>query len=789
MTKHLCLATLFILMLQTHDLASADEAQPSALGLEPGPRRLCNDDLGVIVWGPDAAPTLSVGKSDVWDRRLPPSEQPIITLKEIVEGARNGDKRILNGAAWYTAYNHYDFPCPKPVGQLILQLPFMNPSGKLTVGESPREIVLNATHGEKSLHLRIFVSAVRNLIVIRAKTQGLRPGDFAVRLWRHRDTIVPGGELHPTISGGRSPQDFEQLGPPRAGRHDDIFWIAQDFPPEQTFPNGFTSVLAATLSGASAEIETVEGAEGLGTPMVAEKEGRLSHGVYKRYTPINQSPGAAATARLREIPDDFALYATVVTTQDNPDPLLHAHVVLEEALTLGAEALWSEHVRQLDDYEKRPHAIIQMGDGKPVVDTPWGGVPYRVRPAGYYGDVPLCSVDSTKYCFQDSGMWHADFHFNEIEATRYCVLRRFDLLDSYFTVIENLLNMAQANARQVYDCPGAMYPLVHYPLKADTVIHTHVTWEQSLEITALLAKPFWLRFLYTWDTDFLRNRAWPVLREGARFYAAFLKKEEDGLYHVFPTVSPEHRGITRNLEFNRDSQSGITLIRYHLRAAVQAAKILGESLDEASSWQEIADHLPPYPTIETPNGVVFTDVAGGQPIEYNIPVPLSAVFWGDDIGLDSPPEQLELARRTLAHINVWEPHRGYLSRVRRRLAIFEPSDGIDIENVLQSHTGTIHVFPCVPADFAGSFENLGAQGAFIVSASRTSEGVEKIELHSLAGNACTIANPWPDNEITITCRQTGAYISADTNDVVFKFLTEPGKDYLITPATNSGKPG
>ena len=381
---------------------------------------------------------------------------------------------------------------------------------------------------------------------------------------------------------------------------------------------------------------------------------------------------------------------------------------------------------------------------------PWGGVPYKARPFGYYGDVSLCSVDSTKFCYQDSSMWHADFHFNEIEATGLCMQRQFDLLASYFVMIRTLLPMAQANARQVYDCAGAMYPLVHYPLKADSIIHTHISWEQGMEITALLAKPFWLRFLYTWDMDFLRDTAYPVLREGARFYADFLKPGADGLYHVFPTVSPEHRGITKNLEFNRDTQSSIALIRYHLRAAGRAAALLGTDPGEAARWREIADKLPPYPTVDTPEGPIFIDVAGAQPMEYNIPVPLSAIFWGDDIGLDSPAEQRAIAERTLRLINVWEPHRGYLKGVRRRLGIFDPTDGFALENLLQSYTGVLRVFPAVPPDFEGGFENLGAQGGFIVGAERASGSVKTVTLTSLAGQPCVLANPWPNGPAVIT---------------------------------------
>jgi hypothetical protein len=302
-----------------------------------------------------------------------------------------------------------------------------------------------------------------------------------------------------------------------------------------------------------------------------------------------------------------------------------------------------------------------------------------------------------------------------------------------------------------------------------------------MEITALIAKPFWLRFLYTWDLDFLRDMAYPVLREGARFYADYLKRSEDGLYHVFPTVSPEHRGITKGLEFNKDSQSGITLIRYHLRAAAAAAALLGVDDGEAARWREIAGHMPPYPTAGSPDGPIYIDVAGAQPIEYNIPVPLSAVFWGDDFGLDSPTEALEIAKRTARLINVWEPHRGYLVGVRRRLGIYDPADGLGTENLLQSHTGRIRVFPTVPDDFEGGFEKLGAQGGFVVSGERRRERVLFVMITSLAGNACTLANPWPGKQALVIDLETAKEIPAEASDSQVRFQTEPHHTYRVKP--------
>lgn len=766
-------------------VVSAVFAEP-ALTTEPGDLRLCNDDLGIILWGPDDSPTLSIGKSDIWDRREVKSERPILTLAQMMDMARAGDPELINGKAWYVGYNSYDFPCPKPAGQLILLLPFLKPDGTLVVDRGPRAIQLTAKRGDKSLQLRIFVSAVRNVVVLTGDAKGLAADDMAVRVFRHQDSIVPGGELHPTIGGNHSPTDFEQLPVPRAGQSGDTIYVDQDYLSDRTFPDGFHSVLAVRPVGATARYTIQGGERELGTKLRTPQEGRLSHAVTKRFTPINEALGSAATATLGAVNGAFTLFATVTTTQDGPDPIAKAQDALDEAVSLGTDALWAEHCKQLDAYDANPHARVWSDDGRTKIDAVWGGVPYRVRPDGFYGDVALCSVDSTKFCYQDSSMWHADFHFNEIDAVTPCMYRQFDLMDSYFKMIGALLPMAQANARQVYGMTGAVYPLVHYPLKADSVVHTHITWEQSMEITAMLAKPFWLRFQYTWDKDFLRDRAYPVLREGARFYAEFLKLGDDGLYHVFPTVSPEHRGITKNLEFNRDSQSGITLIRYHLRAAAIAAEMLGLDAAEASRWRAMAEAMPPYPTVDTPAGRVFIDVEGAQPIEYNIAVPLSSVFWGDDIGLDSPPEQVALAKRTLETINVWEPHRGYLKRVRARLGIPEPDGTIMLESVLQSHTGRIRVFPAVTPDFEGGFENLGAQGAFVVSARRSKGVVENVVITSMAGNPCVLANPWRDAGVSVIARdpKTGSAPTpvAVTKDAgAIRFDTQPGVTYRVTP--------
>jgi alpha-L-fucosidase 2 len=65
------------------------------------------------------------------------------------------------------------------------------------------------------------------------------------------------------------------------------------------------------------------------------------------------------------------------------------------------------------------------------------------------------------------------------------------------------------------------------------------------------------------------------------------------------------------------------------------------------------------------------------------------------------------------------------------------------EMLLQSHTGTIHIFPAVPAAWKNaSFDSLRAEGAFLVSAQRTNCQVMEVRIVSEKGGRLRMANPF-----------------------------------------------
>jgi len=794
-----------------------------------------NDVLGARLWGPPEQPTLSLGKSDLWDRRWMGAEQAPVPLARIRELARSGRlkeiARSTNDTIYSQAYR-YDFPCPKPGAQLILGLPF----GELAEVAEAAEggWWLRVEGREKRLEVRVWIPLERVVVVVELVPHGVMAEDFWVRVCRHSDTILPGQPVDPTLGGQTPPGDFQPMASPRPCVHQaalhgspgsvdvDAFGISQDFPGEGTFPDGFRAVVLAAATGTPSEVVEREGEVGLGTALWAPEEGRLSHGVVKRYSPINEAAGAAATATFGSGSIPAALMATVQTTQDGGAPANQAATVLGEALALGVDGLHREEDaaqkrarrphrararvssgRRAEDVapgagqgqqpDDTPPAADEQtaGDGKPaeasrpadtVLEAPELIVPSLRQSGGYYGDVPLCSVGSTRLWFQDAALWHNDFHLNEIRAEPALTLGRFEEVRAYADMIHTLLPQARENARDAYGLPGAMYPLVHFPLRCRGVARVNITWELDLGLNGLAAKPLWLYYRYTGDRDFLGEVAYPVMAEGARFCAAYLSEGDDGCLHLEPTVSPEHWGITPNFERNRDCTSALTLTRYLLRSAARAARLLGRDADESATWEAKADRLAPYPTWQSPSGSVWVDVAGAPPIEYNIPVPLSPLFWGDDVGLDSGAQVLELALRTLEQIQVWQPHSFYLDRhVRPRLGLPPSGPPVGPENLLLSYQ-SIRLFPAVPPEAEIEMEDFRAEGSFRVSALHAAGQVDDVRLHSELGEPCRLALPWAGRGVEVRAGARGAIVGgAGAGETHVAFATEAGQTYQVQP--------
>jgi hypothetical protein len=430
--------------------------------------------------------------------------------------------------------------------------------------------------------------------------------------------------------------------------------------------------------------------------------------------------------------------------------------------------------------------------------------------------------------------WHNDYHLDyNCQQVYWGVFssNHLDMNFPYVELCENLMPIAEGFAKDNYKLPGAFFPLSSYPVPSQSVAYPVPPWGYQVSMTPWAVQGLWWQYLYSQDEEYLK-RVYPMLRSAAEFLAAFVSKENDGLYHITPTVSSENWGFTVNGRLNKDCILDLALTRFLLRAMLTASEVLKVDKDEADQWRDIYEHLAPYPKAQGPYGEVWLDVRNAA-LEhvYNIPITLAPVFPGEDVGIETEGVTRQIASRTAKTIRleggndlVFQPLiRARLSmldfewfkeqvkycsmpngiandRVRQTGGRYPESMDFDFmmrmgawcenfalpgvinECVMQSYAGTIHLFPNVKGLGPVRFQNLRAVGAFLVSATHNGKNLTHVSLHSEKGKRVRMANPWNGSALGVFRVRDGQSISAQHSGSVFSFETGPGETYRIEPA-------
>ena len=763
-----------------------------------------NGDIFTSFWNEAHELTWSVGKTDVWDRRYFGDSKKVTTLEEIKKIAFNEEpeKKLSNknpglpGSA-HLLYRAYDFPCPKPVGQIIIRCPQFKGTRchNAELDLSRGVLTVKAKKGDTKCDVTGFVSAIRNVVVINAVYQNINE-PIRLELYRHKDTILRGKTVM-QMSGSYPPFDYDYdqdpengpIEPPEVGSDGYFFWIRQRFPAEMTFPQGFEYVMMAVIPGTEYHVSTYENIKGAGAKVplreISLKKWQSMRGAWKEKRKaiemVNKAPGWLASAEIKNGRNQsFTAYISIMTTRDATNPFDAARKELQSATAADHTRLLEEHCNWWKMYWAR--SFIETDDKK--LDQALYESLYRVGWSMRKGKVPL--YNATTPLFTDATPWHGDYHFNELWFHPIIISNHGEELVSWMEMIEEMLPMAQANARDVYNCRGCCFTMIHYPIKSKRVVYSNQVWELGIEMTGLVLQVFWQYYQYTGNISFLRNKAYPIMREGARFYADYVKKGKDGYYHVIPTVSQENWGITKNFKYNRDSVGALSMIRYHLNACINASEKLGLDLEERKKWQEIVMHLAPYPTYMTDEGPIFVDVRDAPPNPRLIQcADLAMVLWGEHIHLDSDPELLEIARRTYLLMDKenkkyhWKHRPSYMATIERRLGLPRTVPVFEVEDLLMSCTGQIHLFPGVPADMGARFERLLAVGGFEVSAQKKGGKVGSFRVKSLAGECCRFKNPWRPYLPSVMRLSDRQHIPVEVNNDTVSFPTLPTEVYEI----------